>query len=138
MLNKIFSSRAKQQHPPKSGPNRQYALACLPVRNPECIEEQKEEGILLTYPVQAKPWLRKIFKGAAGREPEIIQRKLQLDSLGSSVWQMIDGRKSVEDISRSFQQQHKLGLREAEISVSEFMQQLGKRGLIALREPEEV
>ena len=136
MLNKIFSSRAVQQHPTASGPNRQYALACIPIRNPECIEEQKEEGFLLTYPVQAKPWLRKIFKGAAGREPEIIQRKLQLDSLGSSVWQMVDSQNSVKDISRSFQQQHQLGLREAEISVSEFIQQLGKRGLIALKEPE--
>lgn len=137
MLNKLFPSRTVQQHPAGSGPNRQYALACIPVRNPECIAAQKEEGTLLTYSVQAKPWLRKIFKGAAGREPEIMQRKLQLDSLGSSVWQIIDGQKSVEDISRIFQHKHQLGLREAEISVSEFIQQLGKRGLIALKEPRE-
>ncbi len=135
MLNKIFPPKTRR-HPGESGPDRQYALACIPVKNPECSARQQKEGILLTYTVQAKPWLRKIFKGAAGREPEIIQRKLQLDSLGSSVWEMIDGRQSVEDISRSFQQQHQLGLREAEISVSEFMQQLGRRGLVALREPE--
>ncbi len=118
------------------GPDRKHALACIPMRNPECREEHKEEGILLRYTVQAKPWLRKIFKSAAGRDPEIIHKKLQLDAMGSSVWQVIDGSKSVLTISRDFQKQHQLGPREAEISVSEFIQQLGKRGLVALKEPE--
>ncbi len=118
------------------GPDRQYALACIPMRNPECTAEHNEEGLLLRYTVQAKPWLRKIFKSATGRDPEIIHKKLQLDAMGSSVWKVIDGRKSVLAISRDFQKQHQLGPREAEISVSEFIQQLGKRGLVALKEPE--
>ncbi len=118
------------------GADRQYALACIPVCNPECSEERNEEGILLRYTVQAKPWLRKLFKSAAGRDPEIIRKKLQLDAMGSSVWQMIDGGKSVLAISNDFRKQHQLGQREAEISVSEFIQQLGKRGLVALKEPE--
>ncbi|HEB68292.1 MAG TPA: PqqD family protein [Desulfobulbus sp.] len=118
------------------GSDRQYALACIPMRNPECIEEHNAEGILLRYSVQAKPWLRKIFKSAAGREPEIIHKKLQLDAMGSSVWQVIDGKKSVHTISRDFRKRHQLEPREAEISVSEFIQQLGKRGLVALKEPE--
>jgi hypothetical protein len=105
------------------------------MRNPECEENEQADGILLCYPVQAKPWIRKVFKTATTREPEIIIRKLQLDSMGSIVWKMIDGRKSVEQISRKFQKQHKLDQREAEISVSEFVQQLGRRGLIALKEP---
>lgn len=106
------------------------------MRNPECEEDQQAKGMLLRYPVQAKPWLRKIFKTATSREPEIMIRKLQLDSMGSNVWQMIDGKKSVEQISLTFQKQHKLNPREAEISVSEFVQQLGRRGLVALKEPE--
>ena len=136
MLSKIFSSRT-QVTPPPPAPDRQYALACIPVRNPECTEKQKAEGILLSYSIQAKPWFRKVFQTAAGREPETIHKKLQLDSMGSSVWQMIDGKKSVLMISRSFRQQHQLGQREAEISVSEFIQQLGKRGLVALKAPED-
>jgi len=130
-----MTSPEKKPQAAAPGADRQYALACIPVCNPECSAEHNEEGILLRYTVQAKPWLRKIFKSAAGREPESIHKKLQLDAMGSSVWQMIDGGKSVLAISRKFRKQHQLGQREAEISVSEFIQQLGKRGLIALKEP---
>jgi len=135
VLKKFFPPKAAPK-PAVSGTDRQYALDCIPIRNPECEENQEAEGVLLRYPVQAKPWLRKIFKTATTREPEIIIRKLQLDSMGSSVWKMIDGNTSVQQISLKFQEQHKLNPREAEISVSEFVQQLGRRGLVALKEPE--
>ena len=117
--------------------DRQYALACIPVRNPECNGKMREDGILLNYPVQAKPWIRKIFTSTTGRKPEIMIRNLQLDILGSNVWQMIDGKTSVQQISRDFQRQHQLNAHEAEIAVSTFIQQLGRRGLIALKEPHE-
>lgn len=136
MLNRLFPPKKRPRAVPPQ-PDRRQALACVPIRNPECSQERNSEGILLRYSVQAKPWLRKLFTSAAGREPEIIRKKLQLDAMGSSVWQMIDGEKSVLDISRSFQKQHQLDPREAEISVSEFIQQLGKRGLVALKEAEE-
>jgi len=134
VLKKFFPSRTVSKST-ASGPDRQYALSCVPIRNPECEEKEQVEGVLLRYPVQAKPWIRKVLQTVTTREPEIIIRKLQLDSMGSIVWKMIDGRKSVEQISRKFQKQHKLVQREAEISVSEFVQQLGRRGLVALKEP---
>ncbi len=136
MLNKLFSAKNQPKPTPPPGPDRQAALACIPLRNPECKQNEQNEGTLLRYKIQAKPWLRKIFKTATSREPELVIRKLQLDSMGSSVWKMIDGSKSVQQISRDFQKRHNLGQREAEISVSEFILQLGRRGLVALKEPE--
>ena len=66
-------------------------------------------------------------------EPEIQTKKLQLDKLGSEVWGLIDGHHTVHQIVRLFAQSHRLQLREAEISVSQYIRELGKRGLIGLR-----
>ncbi|HEB50730.1 MAG TPA: PqqD family protein [Desulfobulbus sp.] len=116
--------------------HRRQALECIPVRNPEARESRNSDGILLSYPVEVKPWFQGIFRRMAGREPGIITRKLQLDTMGSSVWEMIDNRRSVREIAELFAQGHRLGSREAEISVSAFLRELGKRGLIVLRTQE--
>lgn len=114
---------------------RSESLDCVPVRNPHLREQENEnDELCLIYSVQVKPWFRGIFKKVAGRQSDIIERKLQLDALGTSVWQMIDGNRSVNDIIQSFQAEHKLNRREAEISISAFLKDLGKRGLLALRQ----
>jgi hypothetical protein len=113
---------------------RLQALACIPIRNPEVEEELREEGFLLRYPVEVKPWFQSIFRRLSNRDSNIIIRRLQLDRLGSSVWQLIDGKKSVADIADIFRKTHQLGKREAELSVTGFLKDLGKRGLIAMKE----
>jgi len=128
-----FSKKRDSRHAP--APSRDLSLDCVPVKNPELVEHEQEDGDLcLTYPVRVKPWFQGIFKTVSRRQSDILERKLQLDSLGTSVWMMIDGRKSVKDIILAFQTEHKLNRREAEMSVSAFMKQLGKRGLLAMRE----
>jgi len=122
-----------RKHPPL---HRRQALECIPIRNPEAGTSRNDEGILLSYPVEVKPWFQGIFRRVAGRESGIITRKLQLDAMGSSVWEMIDNRRSVREIAELFAQSHRLGSREAEISVSAFLRELGKRGLVALRTDE--
>jgi len=99
------------------------------------MEEQFENGeIRLTYQVQIKPWFQGLFKKIANRDSDIINRKLQLDPLGESVWQMIDGRRSVKTLINTFQETHQLNMREAELSVTAFLKELGKRGLVLMKE----
>ncbi|MFP7754620.1 PqqD family protein [Thermodesulfobacteriota bacterium B35] len=112
---------------------RQQALACIPVRNPEAGQHRNDEGILLSYPVEVKPWFQGIFRRVAARSSPVIVRKLQLDAMGGSVWEMIDNRRSVREIAEIFARRNGLGSREAEIAVSAFVRELGKRGLVALR-----
>lgn len=114
--------------------SREEALACTPVKNPDIVESHSESGdLVLTYPIQVKPWIA----GAArfiGRGPlEPVQKKLQLDSLGSAVWRLMDGRRSVAEIIRQFADTHRLHAREAEVSVTRFIRELGKRGLVGLQ-----
>ena len=98
--------------------------------------ESKPDGLLLRYPVEVKPWFQSIFKHLSNRDSNIIIRRLQLDTLGSSVWQMVDGSRTVAEIVEQFRKEHQLGIREAELSVTAFLKDLGRRGLIALKEGE--
>lgn len=129
-------SFSKKQHMAGSGPpSRELSLDCVPVKNPELVErEDEKDELCLTYPVTVKPWFQGIFKTVSKSHSNILERKLQLDALGTSVWKMIDGQASVNDIIQAFQAEHMLNRREAEISVTTFIKQLGRRGLLAMRE----
>jgi hypothetical protein len=132
----VFRSKKKKSHvPPDNGLSRKHALACIPVRNPEVREQKNEQDELcLTYQVRFRPWFQGIVQKITGKQSQIIERKLQLDELGSSVWQMINGKRSVHGLISEFQATHKLNQREAEISVTAFLKELGKRGVIVMRE----
>ena len=114
--------------------SRKEALKCIPLQNPGAEEEENQEGLLLTYSVEVKPFFHTLIKRITGKETSNIRRKIQLDQMGSSVWQLIDGQRSVSDIAINFQRQHQLDNRESEISVTSFLKELGKRGLVAMKQ----
>lgn len=114
---------------------RNHALECVPVRNPQITEQENDKGeLFLSYQVRVRPWFQNIVQKITGRAEDIIWRKLQLDALGATVWGMIDGRRKTREIIDDFQKLHQLNRREAEISVTTFLKELGKRGLIVMRE----
>ncbi|MDH3327990.1 MAG: PqqD family protein [Desulfobulbaceae bacterium] len=126
------TGKALQTNPSHS---RHHALECIPVKNPEVSDEADANGdIRLIYHVQVQPWFQGVLKKITRNRSTVIKRTLQLDALGTSVWQMIDGRKSAGKIIDEFQAEHQLNRREAEISVTAFFKELGKRGLLAMRE----
>lgn len=114
--------------------SRNDALRCCPVKNPEVIEVRTESGdVLLTYPVTLRPWLARIYK-RFGKSSEMTRfKKLQLDQLGTEVWEMIDSRSTVERLIGRFGKKHQLHPKEAEVAITSFLRDLGKRGLIAIR-----
>jgi hypothetical protein len=117
-----------------SGLSRSEALACTPQKSRQVKETILVDGnVLLDYTVSVRPWfaglLKRVGIGTDGR----IQKKLQLDELGTQVWGMVDNRKSVREIVQDFARLHQLPEREAEVAVTRFVRELGKRGLIGLR-----
>lgn len=131
----FFRSNKKRYPDSEHTIARKSALDCVPVRNPEIREQKNEQGELcLTYQVRIRPWFQGIVPKFTGRSDDIIERKLQLDELGSAVWHTINGKQTVQEIIADFQATHKLHLREAEISVTAFLKELGKRGLIIMKE----
>jgi len=64
-------------------------------------------------------------------------KKLQLDQMGSFVWNLIDGKNTVKDIIRIFAHDYRVTSQEAETAVAAFLKTLGQRGFIALYDPRE-
>jgi hypothetical protein len=113
---------------------RQEALRHVPVKNPAASETRLDSGeVQLTYPQQLRPFMAALLRRIGGGETRPIERKLQLDALGTQVWDLVNGQRSVESLIRSFADAHQIHRREAEVAVTQFLRQLGRRGLIALR-----
>ncbi len=121
---------------PKDSPlSREEALACVPVRSAAARQTRLDSGdILITYPQNMRPWARALLGRFSKNVPASAPvKKLQLDRLGSSVWEMIDGRRSVKQIAAAFAKNHRMPYREAEFSVTQFLRELGKRGLVGMK-----
>lgn len=117
------------------GLTREAALACRPMRDDAVSVEEMENGLFrLTYPVRMRPWMVGLMRRLrGGREPEPMMKRIELDELGSAVWRLIDGRRSVRRIVAEFRAAHALGRREAELSVTAFIRELGRRGIVGLK-----
>ena len=115
------------------GLTRTEALASIPQRSPSATWEILENGdILIEYPLGIKPFFLQLANRFHRGQEQTPTKKLQLDSMGSRVWQMFDGVKEVKTIIREVSTESGLTLQEAEISVTTFLRQLGRRGLILM------
>ena len=122
--------KKKYQPPPLT---RDQALACIPVRNNVINWDVLDSGLVqVEYVLVLKPFLQSIFKRFGNNPSELPTRKLQLDALGSQVWQMIDGRRTTSQLIEEFARYHGISTQEAEQSITLFLRELGRRGLIAL------
>ena len=113
--------------------SRAEALNRIPVKNIQITEERLETGeVLIGYPVTIRPFFASLAKRFGGSENQVQIKKLQLDTLGSSVWDLLDGKRSVRQLIQIFAETHQLQPREAEVAVTQFIRELGRRGLIGL------
>lgn len=115
-------------------PTRREALDCIPVKNRHAREQRLDNGdVVVLYPVTVRPWMTALARWlGAGATPERTA-KLQLDRLGSAVWDMLDGRTPLRRIAAAFAETHRLERKEAEVATAQFIRELGRRGLIGLR-----
>ena len=127
--------RKKKAAPHAPGPSREESLAAVPVRNPEVREEQREGSFLLTYPAVPNLWFGRMAYRLGIWDGSPLIKRLQLDGMGGTVWEWIDGRNSVRDLSEMLAKHYSILPREAEASISAFLRELGRRGIIALRHP---
>ena len=113
--------------------SRSEALNRIPSKNIQITEQRLETGeVLISYPVTIRPFFASLVRRFGGSEEQVQTKKLQLDSLGSSVWDLLDGKRSVRQLINIFAETHQLQPREAEVAVTQFIRELGRRGLIGL------
>lgn len=113
---------------------RTQALESIPIKSEHVQETHLENGeVLLTFQERSRRWMAGIVRYLGGSPDGAVTRKLQLDELGTSVWGRIDGKRSVRQMVKEFAGEHQLHPKEAEVAVTRFLRDLGKRGLIGLR-----
>ena len=110
------------------------ALNCIPVKNLQASETRGETGLaLLCYPVEIRPWIAGWIRRFGGVSDGVRIKKLQLDELGTAVWDLLDGKQTVDQVIQRFTAMQRLHPKEATVAVTLFLRELGKRGLIGMR-----
>ena len=110
------------------------ALAYTPVKSLQITEVRMDSGeVIIEYPLVVRPWIAAVAKRLGAPQDRKQTKKLQLDAIGTSVWDLMDGNRTVRRITQIFAATHRLDKREAEVSVTRFIRELGRRGLLGLR-----
>lgn len=120
----------------KPNVSRAQVLGARPVRNPiveweryQPRDEERPEVVLLRVPRRSDRYgnfIARVFKLPS-------HRKIELDEMGSDVWEMCDGSLSVEALTRAVCAKYHLNRRQGEASVTAYMRMLAERRLLALR-----
>jgi len=123
-----------RKKPVKSRITRPQALAYKPVKNQEVSETRLETGeVVIEYPMTVRPLIAAVARRLGKSQALTQTKKLQLDVLGTSVWDLIDGQHTVRRMINIFADTHRLEKKEAEVAVTQFIRELGKRGLLGLQ-----
>ena len=125
---KVFRKKSGASHL-----SRTEALEYTPVKSRQISEVRLETGdVIIEYPLIVSPWIAAVANRLGNLQDRKQTKKLQLDAMGTSVWDLVDGKRSVRMIIQIFAKAHHLENREAEVSVTSFLRQLGQRGVLGL------
>lgn len=138
----FFARRKREKAAPRreteDAMGRERSLAMLPARSKLVREETLDGGVVrLAYLSAYKPWFAGLARRMGAWDGRPLERKLDLDELGTFCWNLIDGTRPVKDMTKVLAEKYGLPAREAELSVAAFLRELGKRGIVGFREPEE-
>lgn len=106
------------------------ALGAVPMPRPEIQTQLTDQGLVrISYPATLAPWIARLIPGSF----TLPVRTLELDAMGTYVWNLIDGTASVHDLARHVATHYACHPAEAEQAVAAFVRQLGQRGILGLR-----
>jgi hypothetical protein len=103
-----------------------------PMRNPSATWTRNDDAALVTIEMPrpiTQGW-RKALAKFVGEPPG---RRIELsDAIASDVWEMCDGDTSVGDICKTIATRYKLGDRQTQVSVLQFLNMLRSRSLVGI------
>jgi len=115
---------------------RKEALAIVPIRHPLVKWERGDNGeVTLQVPMRDDRTARAvkaIIKAVKMAKELPDARQVGLDEVGSYVWELCDGERDINAVVLGVSKEYKLTRREAEASVTMFLQTLAKKNLIGL------
>lgn len=109
--------------------SRTEALSAVPVIMPGIRTTRTEQGFIrITYPGRMPRWLSAFSRFTAKLPP----RTLELDAMGTFVWEQIDGHRTVQEIATRLSDRFGALPAEAEQAVALFLRSLGQREILGL------
>jgi hypothetical protein len=116
--------------------SRREFLKIKPGRNSALRWEKDQQGVITLFiPLkQSQKKKRRMLPLLSSPPPE---KKIRLDSMGSIIWELCDGERTVKDIVQFLHEEYKMLPNEAELSLNSYFDQLSKRGLMVFGIPEE-
>jgi hypothetical protein len=122
--NLLEKLRLRKRPPPFS---KEQVLASKPLRNPNLEWTKNEEGEIVITIRRRSDWKAKAL-GLLFPVPQ--QRTIVLDEPGTFVWTLCDGETDIHTMMRKLAQQYQLNIKEAELSLTTYLRNMGKRGLV--------
>jgi len=110
--------------------SRQQALSTKPIRNPGVEWEKDELGDVNVYVPRRKDAVARFLCWML-RAPE--KKTISLGEVGGFVWELCDGKHSVDAIISQICSRYKMTRREAEVSVGAYLKTLGDRRLVGFK-----
>jgi len=121
---------------------RSIFLKAKPVRNPTLTweKDRKTKEVTIMVPLKKASQTSKTKKGILDKlfPPEPEKKIIKLDRVGSIVWELCDGERTIGDIANYLVEKYRIMPEEAEISLNAYFNQLSGRGLIGFILPEEL
>ncbi len=115
---------------PKQADWTAQTLSAIPHANRSMQLQRRGNGTgLATIPLQKPAYL---IRPLTWILPFSSVRRVELDRLGLSVFDLCDGRRTVEVIIEEFAIRHKLSFREGQLPVMQFLRELTNRGIVAI------
>jgi len=111
----------------KAGLDRRQSLAGIPVfhQNVTLVETENDTVTLKLRVERGDSFLDRF-------RPPVTERTYELDEFGTFVVRHIDGRSTVMEIVRAFEQNFGMNHREAELGVVAFLKMLMKRSVLSV------
>ena len=116
--------------PGAAGQSWRPMLAARPVRNAAAVVTRRGDGrVSLTVRRELPGWLVPPVSWVIHLKPT---RTFALDRLGTQVWGLCDGERTVEAIVDAFAAEHRLTFHEARVAVGGYLRSLVARGALAM------
>lgn len=105
-------------------------LEARPVRNAAAATTARDDDALSIAVRTRKPsWLVAPLSWIVPLRPT---RAVHLDRLGTQVWRLCDGERTVEQVVDAFAERHSLTFHEARVAVTGYLSSLVQRGAMAI------
>ena len=105
-------------------------LMARPLHNAKARVERDARGGLFVYVHAVRP--RYLVPPISWVVPFRNERRVCLDRLGIRVWELCDGKRTVEDVIDAFVGNYGLTFHEARVAVTSYIRTLVQRGVLAV------